>query len=835
MKIIFYSQDAKLKTLAKRLINVEWSFCEQLDELKFEYEQQPDDQVWVYFLDFACSTKNIDQFSKNTYKDADVLRFGLIEEDNFKEIRKHQKTKLACHSYLLKPIDISTMENAISEYLEGQGYEVEGEERFKLEAQTHVELVRLDEDKEDYDTTQSSLVLPEGFQTQTIDQDNNLSRATYIDSNPSDGLSMINDDELLDTEEDEDFEVFEAQELKINADVKNLVNEHTTIRVVYNFDEDPVCQRIQQKFSAVFGDEQEQFDDDEPLMEESASAGLRFDGVNDDTVESESLSINFNLDEDSDESEVEPAMKEAPKNTKTQEEVKELDSESGLDFSHPDDEQSNEITEESTMASSKEVATDVESDELEFDDEEIKFEATVEIDIAKTWADGQSNEDHSDDGLVFDIDEVTNVALAPENEDKDEVEEDDEDFSVRKHLNKSGIKPDEEESLIDSAADDFSDLNIAEDDDVDPTVLAKVNTSSFSIDGSTSDNLERTISEIVKGPDEKEDADLEEMGEFELGEEIGFTDDELASIKQDDGSDNTQATLIIGSSPTLSQSQGSQMSSDDESNEFNLASMIDEDTSEADFNLGDEIEEEDYQISRQEDDEAKIESKSTRSEPQQNRDEQYSRPIMSYNDDELLRLQSTIKSLREEREEHLRIIGESKNELKLQMSDSLGLKAELDEARIEISIIKKRHLQELEEYRYQLGLAEEKKLIFEERCKTFQKEFDRLNQKVRLEFNQVKQREKELESQLELITMDSEAQVQARDNKILELKRKIDALEFNMENVTIREEKTKEDKMKVEDKIAKIMTTLRGSIKLLEDDADIEEQLKVRLNDKQDK
>ena len=180
-------------------------------------------------------------------------------------------------------------------------------------------------------------------------------------------------------------------------------------------------------------------------------------------------------------------------------------------------------------------------------------------------------------------------------------------------------------------------------------------------------------------------------------------------------------------------------------------------------------------------------------------------------------------------------MNETKTELKLQMSETLGIKAELDEAKIEIAILKKRHLQEIEEYRYQLSLAEEKKLIFEERCKTYQKEFDRLNHKVRLEFNQVKQREKELESQLEMVTMDSEAQVQARDNKILELKRKIDALEFNMENVSIREEKTREDKQKVEEKIAKIMATLRGSIKILEDDSEIEEQLRVRLSEKQDK
>ena len=41
--------------------------------------------------------------------------------------------------------------------------------------------------------------------------------------------------------------------------------------------------------------------------------------------------------------------------------------------------------------------------------------------------------------------------------------------------------------------------------------------------------------------------------------------------------------------------------------------------------------------------------------------------------------------------------------------------------------------------------------------------------------------------------VDSENQIQSREKKILELKRKIDALEFNMENAAIKEEKSREN------------------------------------------
>ncbi len=71
-----------------------------------------------------------------------------------------------------------------------------------------------------------------------------------------------------------------------------------------------------------------------------------------------------------------------------------------------------------------------------------------------------------------------------------------------------------------------------------------------------------------------------------------------------------------------------------------------------------------------------------------------------------------------------------------------------------------------------------------------------------------------------MLSIDVGSQVQSRDQKILELRRKIDSLEFNMENVSIREHKSLDDKRKLEDKLNKIMKTLRHSIKNLEDDID---------------
>ena len=190
-------------------------------------------------------------------------------------------------------------------------------------------------------------------------------------------------------------------------------------------------------------------------------------------------------------------------------------------------------------------------------------------------------------------------------------------------------------------------------------------------------------------------------------------------------------------------------------------------------------------------------------------------PVVAGGED-LVRLQTTLRHLRTEREQLLKDLTTMRTEKKFLEQDNLGLKAEIDELKIELSIVKKRNGDDVSELRYQLRVSEEKKSLLEEKVKALQKEFERVNQKVRVDINQVKQREKELEGKLELMAMDSASQIQSRDNKILELKRKIDALEFNMENISIQEQKAKDDKHKTEERLMKIVKTLRGSIKLLE-------------------
>jgi len=90
---------------------------------------------------------------------------------------------------------------------------------------------------------------------------------------------------------------------------------------------------------------------------------------------------------------------------------------------------------------------------------------------------------------------------------------------------------------------------------------------------------------------------------------------------------------------------------------------------------------------------------------------------------------------------------------------------------------------QIEDLNGQLKERTEKARTIEARLKITTDEVDKVKERVRVDIRRIRVREKELESQLEILKKDSSALLLARDEKILELKRKIDLLEFNMELV----------------------------------------------------
>lgn len=197
--------------------------------------------------------------------------------------------------------------------------------------------------------------------------------------------------------------------------------------------------------------------------------------------------------------------------------------------------------------------------------------------------------------------------------------------------------------------------------------------------------------------------------------------------------------------------------------------------------------------------------------------DEYRQVVGNYNA-ELERLQATMNHLRTDRESLLQKIDGYEEEKIHHQRQLLGLRAELDEKKIETQLMKKRMADETQDLRYSLQLEQERRFMADEKNKALAAEIQALQQKLKLEVRKVSGHERELEQQLELLKKDAETQIRHRDLKILELKRRLDAMEFDVENMSALEKKTQENKQELEVKLDKAIRTLRAAIGILEVD-----------------
>ncbi len=203
------------------------------------------------------------------------------------------------------------------------------------------------------------------------------------------------------------------------------------------------------------------------------------------------------------------------------------------------------------------------------------------------------------------------------------------------------------------------------------------------------------------------------------------------------------------------------------------------------------------------------------------------RDYVQTHNEELIRMGETIQNLREDREMLIEKVAHLEDTHHTELNDFLGLKAQLDERKIEIEVLKKRYKDQIEDLKLRYDLAADKKAVLETKNKYLQEEFDKLSRDKRVDINNIRHRERELEEKLELLRADAEIQIRNRDHKILDLKRRIDTLEFDIENVHISEKRTKSGNIELEEKMNQVIRTLRGAITQLEEESDLEERKKI--------
>lgn len=123
---------------------------------------------------------------------------------------------------------------------------------------------------------------------------------------------------------------------------------------------------------------------------------------------------------------------------------------------------------------------------------------------------------------------------------------------------------------------------------------------------------------------------------------------------------------------------------------------------------------------------------------------------------------------------------------------------------------------ELEQLRLEVKSKIDRIKFLEERLEDSADQYEKLKDRVRLDIRKIRVREKELESKLEILKKDSETLIAARENKILELKRKIDLLEFNYDTLQDKNEAEKQNVRAHEEKLERIQKVLKLAMGIIE-------------------
>jgi len=177
---------------------------------------------------------------------------------------------------------------------------------------------------------------------------------------------------------------------------------------------------------------------------------------------------------------------------------------------------------------------------------------------------------------------------------------------------------------------------------------------------------------------------------------------------------------------------------------------------------------------------------------------------LRYSKEEMIRLKKESQELYEEnrRLKHLKEKYESEG----------------DSYRREIQAIQNRDESEFDRLRFEVSVRESKIRAFEQRIKSFEEKYEELRNRVKIDLRKIRHREQELESKLELLREDSDSLISSRDQQILDLKRKIDSLQFDVETLTEENIKVRNEKNGTEEKMARVERTVRMALKVLDTD-----------------
>lgn len=135
---------------------------------------------------------------------------------------------------------------------------------------------------------------------------------------------------------------------------------------------------------------------------------------------------------------------------------------------------------------------------------------------------------------------------------------------------------------------------------------------------------------------------------------------------------------------------------------------------------------------------------------------------------------------------------------------------------------------DLNRAREQLGISQMRADEAVQKLEKTEREHQELRERVKRDIQQIRVKEKELEAKLEIVKRDSETLLSSKDKKLLEMKRRIDALEYEMESLSAREGDAQKKIQVWKDRIDRVLRALKLGTALLESDTEIEIESSIR-------
>ncbi len=123
---------------------------------------------------------------------------------------------------------------------------------------------------------------------------------------------------------------------------------------------------------------------------------------------------------------------------------------------------------------------------------------------------------------------------------------------------------------------------------------------------------------------------------------------------------------------------------------------------------------------------------------------------------------------------------------------------------------------EIEGLHFQVKVKSDRTRVLEHQVREAAETMEHLKERVRIDIRKIRVREKELENRLEIMKKDSEALISARESKIIELKRKLDLLEFNVDLLQDQYSREKENVTHLRDRLARAAQIIRVAGGLLD-------------------